>query len=122
MLQAFNTSLVMCFGNVGQKQWELGQQMEHEVGKIDHGVVYNTLNTQGYDYSFYSSFYEYHNTSIEESLNSSNAMVRLFAILDKRVGKRRLKKLIFEVSHQPKWLQVFYHLRLETEGINYDER
>ena len=40
-----------------QKQWELGQQMEHEVGKIDHGVVYNTLNTQGYDYSFYSSFF-----------------------------------------------------------------
>jgi len=104
-----------------KKQWELGQQMKQEVGRIDHGDIYKELNSQGYNYSFYNSFYAYHNTSIEESLKSSDSMVRLFAILDKRVGKRRLKKLALEVNKQPRWLQVFYRLRLETESIQHEE-
>ncbi len=67
--------------------------------------------------SFYQAFYYYQNHSISESLSSENALVRLFAVLDKRAGKRTLKKLEAELLSQPQWLQVFYRLRLETEGI-----
>ena len=70
-------------------------------------------------YSFYDSFYEYRNNSICKSLTSPNAMVRLFAILDKRVGKRRLEKLVHEVKNQPEWLQIFFKLRFEAEKIVY---
>jgi len=44
-------------------------------------------------------------------------MVRLLAVLDRRVGKRTLEKLKDEVDKQPEWLKKFYLLRLEAEGI-----
>ncbi|MCL2055331.1 MAG: hypothetical protein FWG90_13000 [Oscillospiraceae bacterium] len=72
---------------------------------------------QGGVTSFYNSFYEYINNSIDKSLSSSDYVVRLFAILDKRVGKRRLERILPEVKNQPEWLQVFFKLRLEADGI-----
>jgi len=41
----------------------------------------------------------------------------MFAILDRRVGKRTLKEIADTVSDQPEWLQQFYQLRLDAEGI-----
>jgi len=66
---------------------------------------------------FYNAFHEYHNQSIEKSLVSSDPVVKLFAIMDKRVGKRRLPIIFSEVQTQPQWLQVFFKLRLEADGI-----
>ena len=80
-----------------------------------------TKNHGGFDqYGFYKAFHEYHNQSIENSLVSSDPVVRLFAILDKRVGKRRLQKLLPEVEKQPEWLRLFFNLRLREEGILRD--
>lgn len=39
---------------------------------------------------FYSAFQEFDNQSIEESLKSNNLLIRIFAILDRRVGKKTL--------------------------------
>ena len=88
-----------------------GYRERHEQAKL---VSSNQVGT----HYFYNSFYTYHNNSIEKSLASSDPVVRLFAILDKRVGKRRLEKLVSEVRKQPEWLQFFYKLRLEAEGIS----
>jgi hypothetical protein len=60
----------------------------------------------------------YRNLSIHDAISSTNEVVRMFAILDRRVGKRTLQKLVYTVDEQPKWLQFFYKLRLEAEGIN----
>lgn len=68
-------------------------------------------------YSFYDAFHIYNNSSIADSLESVNPVVRLFAMLDKRVGKRTLEKISTQISSQPEWLQVFYKLRLEADGI-----
>ena len=77
-----------------------------------------TKNHGGFDqYGFYEAFHEYQNQSIENSLDSSDPVVKLFAILDKRVGKRRLQNIFSEIETQPDWLQVFYKLRLEADGI-----
>lgn len=59
---------------------------------------------------------------IEESLCSSNHLLNLLAILDRRVGKRRLYKLrdgliSGEIPPIPDWLRFFYDLRLEAEGL-----
>ena len=40
--------------------------------------------------SFYAAFQEFDQQSIEKSLKSENLIVRIFAVLDRRVGKRRL--------------------------------
>ncbi|MCL2673790.1 MAG: hypothetical protein FWE92_00490 [Defluviitaleaceae bacterium] len=77
-----------------------------------------TKNYGGFDqYGFYEAFYEYHNQSIEKSLVSPDPVVRLFAIMDKRLGKRRLENMFSEIQAQPEWLQVFFKLRLEADRV-----
>ncbi|UPA29124.1 hypothetical protein L0P85_10945 [Terrisporobacter glycolicus] len=39
----------------------------------------------------------------------------MFAIMDRRIGKRTLRKLADQVDIQPEWLQFFYKLRLDSE-------
>ena len=41
----------------------------------------------------------------------------MFAVLDRRVGKRTLVSIKDEVFEQPEWLAFFYKLRLEAENI-----
>ena len=72
-------------------------------------------------HQFYKAYYEYDNQSIEKSLESEDAIVRLFAILDKRVGKRTLEKLLPSVEQQPEWLRYFYRLRIEADNITQHE-
>lgn len=67
--------------------------------------------------SFYCAFYEFDNQSIEESLKSENLIVRIFAILDRRVGKRRLLAMQNEISEEPEMFQLFYSIRKEAEAI-----
>lgn len=70
----------------------------------------------GFDhFRFYSAFYEYDNQSIEKSLVSDDDLVRLFAILDKRVGKRRLKIIEERISKEPVWIQCLFFLRKDAE-------
>lgn len=51
------------------------------------------------------------------SWETVNPLVRMFAVLDRRVGKRTLEKLALCVDEQPAWLREFYLLRLEAEKI-----
>lgn len=66
----------------------------------------------------YNAFDEFSTQSIEESLNSENALVRMFAVLDRRVGKRRLPKLAEKMNGEPGWLKQFYLIRLAAERID----
>ena len=58
---------------------------------------------------------------VDEALASRDTLMRLFAVLDRRVGKRRLPLLAAAVQNEPEWLQFFYRLRLEAEGFNLKE-
>lgn len=60
---------------------------------------------------------QYKNSDIKQSICSPDPLVRMFAIMDRRIGKRSLMKKISEVDNQPKWLQFFYRLRLESENL-----
>lgn len=66
------------------------------------------------DSEFASALKEYRNSDISISLSSENPIVRMFAILDRRVGKRTLEKLKETMSCQPEWLQFFYKLRIDA--------
>lgn len=66
---------------------------------------------------FYSAFYEFDNQSIEKSLYSENMLIRIFAILDRRIGKRRLRNLKETISSEPDIFQLFYNIRIEAEDI-----
>ena len=68
-------------------------------------------------YTFYSAFQEYDNQSIEESLCSENLLVRIFAVLDRRVGKRRLMAMQEKMEAEATVLHYFFWLRAEAEGL-----
>ena len=70
-------------------------------------------------YDFTDAIYEYKNSNIINSINSENMLVRMLAVMDRRVGKRTLFKLANEIHKQPDWLKFFYKLRLDAEGIKY---
>lgn len=65
---------------------------------------------------FYNAFREFDNQSIEKSLRSENLIIRIFAILDRRVGKRRLLQMRETIQDEPINFQTFYAIRMEAEG------
>lgn len=68
-------------------------------------------------HSFYAAFAELNGQSIDKSLASDNLLVRIFAILDRRTGKRRLIAMQEQMQHEPEALRYFYRLRTEAEGL-----
>lgn len=66
---------------------------------------------------FYRAFDEFDNQSIEKSLISENLLVRIFAILDRRVGKRKLKEIRENILDEPVTFQEFYAIRVNAEKI-----
>lgn len=67
--------------------------------------------------SFYAAFQEFDQQSIEKSLKSENLIVRIFAVLDRRVGKRRLLMMKDTIEHEPNTFKEFYAIRARAEGI-----
>ena len=57
------------------------------------------------------------NKSIEKSLVSDNTIVRIFAILDRRLGKRRLLALEESMEQELDWVRAFYVIRMQAEGL-----
>ena len=66
---------------------------------------------------FYQAFEEFDNQNIDKSLSSDNLIVRIFAILDRRVGKRRLISMRNFMEDQPPVFQEFYAIRVHHEGL-----
>ena len=67
--------------------------------------------------SFYAAFQEFDQQSIEKSLKSENLIVRIFAVLDRRVGKRRLLMMKDTIDQEPNTFKEFYAIRARAEGI-----
>ena len=66
---------------------------------------------------FYHAFAEFDNQSIEASLKSDDLIVRIFAVLDKRIGKRRLASMKETITSEPATFQEFYAIRAKAEGL-----
>ena len=66
---------------------------------------------------FLSALTVYLKTDIATSLNSDNYLLRVFAYMDRRVGKRTLIKIKDDVEKLPDWVKQFYRIRCEADGI-----
>lgn len=62
------------------------------------------------DEEFCNALKQYRNNPIEHSINSDNPLIRMFAVLDRRTGKRTLCKLKDTLNLQPEWLKEFIFL------------
>lgn len=66
---------------------------------------------------FYRAFEEFDNQGIDKSIISENLIVRIFAILDRRVGKRRLLLIQETIKDEPETFQEFFAIRAKAEGL-----
>ena len=62
-------------------------------------------------------WFRFDNQSIEESLNSGNPLVRIFALLDRRLGKRRLLAMADKIEQELPWVRAFYVIRIRAERL-----
>lgn len=62
---------------------------------------------------FVDAYYEYSNQDISASIHSSNALIRLFAIFDRRIGHRSFVAQKDILIGNASWLEPFYNFRLE---------
>ena len=62
-----------------------------------------------------SAMFAYLNNSIEEVLKHESQLIRALGMLDRRLGKRRLRNM--DVQDEPPLLQLLYLVRCQAEGV-----
>jgi len=84
-------------------------------------IAYDELTSEGKfnQYTFYDSLDEYCNNSIDLSLASNNLLIRCLAMLDARLGKRRLRTL--DLSEESNKVIEFYKMRCECEKLPFNK-
>ena len=107
-----------------QNYWNRYQALRREgIGQDDRTAPFRlahegTLNDGCFDNGFfYEAFHEFDNQSIEKSLVSKNPLVRILALLDRRLGKRRLLALEESMEQELDWVRAFYVIRMQAEGL-----
>ena len=67
------------------------------------------------DWDFLQAATDFLQMPIADALISDNCLIRIFAILDRRVGRRTIKQMQDSEIYKtyPEWVQQFYKLRFE---------
>ena len=83
---------------------------EQDLDEIrNHGIVSNIYGVAMlYVHQFLNVL------SIDEAISSENYFIRMLALLDSRLGKRRIRKLAEHVEEEPEWFRKWIYLRLEN--------
>jgi len=67
---------------------------------------------------FFEALISYFNNPIGESLHSDNEIIKSLALIDRRVGKRTLRKLSEMMDSQTDMVKYFYRLRCDADGMS----
>jgi hypothetical protein len=97
---------------------EIGDSDTAQIEMIrDTGLVgVGKLEYPEYDVTNY--IHQYLNElSIDEAFTHDNYFIRLLAVLDGRIGKRRLRPLLDNIDNEPEWFRKWIRLRCEAEGM-----
>ena len=81
-------------------------------------IVENRLIGQGgfKNYCLYDPLMQDSSLLIEEAMNANHVIVRAYSMLERQLGKRRLKQLRFPEDIHPLIID-FYKIRCKVEGI-----
>ena len=69
-------------------------------------------------YDFAEALEEYRHIPVQQAVSSANPIIRMFAIVDRRIGKRTLTALWDHIDEQPDWLKPLYQARMKAESIS----
>lgn len=91
----------------GKPEYEFGKYEKMLKSKWDENCTY-------YEHDFLSAVLTFRNMSIQDALYSDDFIIKALAIMDKRVGKRTLKKIEDSGNYldYPDWVKQFFLLRL----------
>ncbi|MBQ9708895.1 MAG: hypothetical protein IJV66_06905 [Firmicutes bacterium] len=105
--------------NIPEREWTGKEFLHDEENRAAEEEARSISVSQGIVDSYEVPWVinRYLNQDIKASLTDEDPVCRLFAILDRRVGIRTLEKQVARIADQPEWLQKFYRLRFEAEGI-----
>ena len=91
--------------------------------KVDEEALKNVNEKGLIPVNYFKKYFdEFFHTNIQDAINSENPVLRMLAVLDRRVGVRTLEKLALKIDEQPEWLKKFYQIRLEAEGIAFTQK
>lgn len=71
--------------------------------------------TEYTDKEFCEALETYRNQDVQKSIYSEDPIVKMFAIFDRRIGKRTLEKMNVSTEITPSWLRKSYDFRCEAE-------
>lgn len=104
--------------------WAEGYEQEYGVSRsYDNGIKRDNVeeilkpewdkNCTYSEMDFLSAATAFLSMQISDALSSDNFIIRIFAIMDKRVGKRTLQMIRSgsEYTTLPEWVKQFYELR-----------
>jgi hypothetical protein len=69
------------------------------------------------DPAFAEALTVYRALPVRDALFHNNPIIRMFAVLDRRVGKRTLAHIRSRAAREPEWLQPFCRLRFSAIGM-----
>ena len=113
---------LVCFSWIEQYRQEQQVAVKHNEDRSkDWLALYEEMkpgwaeNCTLCEWDFLSAVLEFRNLSIQNAMNSEDYIIKILAILDKRVGKRTLQKIkeAEEYKNYPEWVRQFYELRLK---------
>ena len=105
-------------------QWGDEYKARLENPDADKSTIHNTLMNEKWmqqgtlcHHDFLEAVTTYLKIDIATALNSDNYILRVFAYMDRRVGKRTLIKIEEDAEALPEWVKQFYFIRCEAEGL-----
>ena len=105
-------------------------EKQHPMDIADYWADYRGLlaqhpmdaRTEYTDGEFAQALEIYRNSGIKESRESNDPIVKMFALLDRRTGRRALEKLADSLEDWPGWLREVYRFRMEAEADHTRQR
>lgn len=89
--------------------------------RVDALVIKDIVNKGHVPVKYFKKYFdEFFHTDIKDAINHENPVIRMLAVLDRRVGVRTLQKIALNLNEQPEWLRNIYKIRLDAEDIKYD--
>lgn len=88
----------------------------HKLSQVSKDVL--KAQQQLYKLDFQKVANTFLTSSVDKCLESDDILLNVLAIIDRRVGKKRLQKMrdIMDAKHPV--VQYFYHLRLDSKALN----
>lgn len=82
-----------------------------------HDIAKENIESKGIfaQYDFWRAAEAFLNLSIEDALKSTNTLIKIFALMDRRVGKRTLNSIKEFIQSENQWVQTFYQIRIEAD-------